>query len=157
MKLHQLQNVKGAKHRTKRLGCGVGSGRGKTAGKGHKGQKARSGGSIRIGFEGGQIPLYRKLPHRGFNNANFTVRYAVVNVGDIDALEAQNIDRNELVKAGIIRESENLIKVLSVGEITSAKTVTANKFSAAAKAKIEQAGGKCVEIVKEIAPQTEEK
>ena len=144
MKLHELKNVPGAIHRKKRVGCGEGSGHGKTSGKGGKGQTARSGGSIRPGFEGGQMPLYRKLPHRGFNNVN-RVEFAVVNVGDIAKLGQKEVCRDVLVKAGLVRASDSLVKILGVGEVTSAITVKACKFSATAKAKIEKAGGKVVE------------
>lgn len=143
MKLHELKNVKGAVHRRKRVGCGEGSGHGKTSGKGGKGQTARSGGSIRPGFEGGQMPLYRKLPHRGFNNYNFRTEYATVNVGDFAALDAsiKEVDASVLAKAGIIRADSVKLKVLGDGEISRAFKVTAAKFSESAKAKIEKAGG----------------
>lgn len=107
--------------------------------------KARSGGGVRPGFEGGQMPLYRKLPHRGFNNVN-RVEFAVVNVGDFDAIQGNEVCRDCLVKAGLVRASELLVKVLGVGEIKRAVTVKAHKFSATAKAKIEAAGGKAVEL-----------
>jgi large subunit ribosomal protein L15 len=102
MKLHELKNVAGAVHRKKRVGCGEGSGHGKTSGSGGKGQKGRSGGSIRPGFEGGQMPLYRKLPHRGFNNYEFRTEYAVVNVGDLAKLDAKvtGSAKAKLEKAG---------------------------------------------------------
>jgi large subunit ribosomal protein L15 len=146
MKLHELKNVPGAVHRKKRVGCGEGSGHGKTSGKGGKGQTARSGGSIRPGFEGGQMPLYRKLPHRGFNNYNHRVEYAVVNVGDLAALPAKVAEVNaEVLGAnGLIRAGESLVKILGDGEIKRALKVTAAKFSASAKAKIEQAGGQAI-------------
>ena len=142
MRLHSLKNVKGAVHRKKRVGCGEGSGHGKTSGKGGKGQTARSGGSIRPGFEGGQMPLYRKLPHRGFNNYEFRTTYAVVNVGDLAALDAKvtEINADVLAKAGLVRDGARL-KVLGDGEISRALKVTAAKFSESAKAKIEKAGG----------------
>ncbi len=146
MRLHSLKNVKGAVHRRKRVGCGEGSGHGKTSGKGGKGQTARSGGSIRPGFEGGQMPLYRKLPHRGFNNYNFRTSYAVVNVGDLAKLDASVTEVNveALVKAGLIRADGALLKVLGDGEITRALKVTANKFTGSAKEKIEKAGGQAI-------------
>jgi large subunit ribosomal protein L15 len=146
MKLHELKNVKGAVHRKKRVGNGEGSGRGKTCGKGGKGQTARSGGSIRPGFEGGQMPLYRKLPHRGFNQDAFRVETAIVNVGDLARVEASvtEVTADVLVKAGLIREGAKRLKVLGNGEVTRALTVTACKFSDSAKAKIEKAGGKAV-------------
>ncbi len=145
MKLHTLPKIEGSTHRHKRLGCGRSSGHGKTSGRGHKGMKARSGGGVRPGFEGGQMPLYRKLPHRGFNNVN-RVEFAVVNLSQIDKCEGSEIDRNALVKAGLVRESDLLIKVLGNGEISRAVTVSAQKFSASAKAKIEAAGGKVIEL-----------
>lgn len=145
MKLHTLPKIEGSTHRHKRLGCGRSSGHGKTSGRGHKGMKARSGGGVRPGFEGGQMPLYRKLPHRGFNNVN-RVEFAVVNLSQIDKCEGTEIDPNALVKAGLIRESDLLVKVLGNGEISRAVTVSAQKFSASAKAKIEAAGGKIVEL-----------
>ena len=146
MLLHSLKNVKGAVHRRKRVGCGEGSGHGKTSGRGGKGQTARSGGSIRPGFEGGQMPLYRKLPHRGFNNYNFRTSYAVVNVGDLARLDASvtDVDIAALVKCGLIRADGALLKILGDGEISRALKVTAAKFSGAAKAKIEKAGGQAI-------------
>ncbi|WP_309399115.1 50S ribosomal protein L15 [Cerasicoccus maritimus] len=144
MKLHNLKNVPGARSRRKRVGIGEGSGRGKTSSHGQKGQKARSGGSIRIGFESGHIPLYRRLPHRGFNNHNFRTDYAIVNLSDLERVEGDIVDRATLVKAGLIRAKAKLIKVLGDGEITRAVTVTADKFSGSAKSKIEAAGGKVI-------------
>lgn len=146
MKLHELKNVPGAVHRKKRVGCGEGSGHGKTSGKGGKGQTARSGGSIRPGFEGGQMPLYRKLPHRGFNQAAFRDELAVINLADLAALPASvsEIDAKGLAEAGLIRRGETRVKVLGDGELTRALKVTAAKFSASAKEKIEKAGGSAV-------------
>ncbi len=146
MRLHSLKNVKGAVHRRKRVGCGEGSGHGKTSGKGGKGQTARSGGSIRPGFEGGQMPLYRKLPHRGFNNYNFRTTYAVVNVGDLAKLDASvtEVNIDALVQAGLIRADGALLKVLGDGELSRALKVTAHKFTGSAKAKIEKAGGQAI-------------
>jgi large subunit ribosomal protein L15 len=146
MRLHTLKNVKGAVHRRKRVGCGEGGGHGKTSGKGGKGQSARSGGSIRPGFEGGQMPLYRKLPHRGFNNYNFRTTYAVVNVGDLAKLDASvtEVNIDALVKSGLIRADGALLKVLGDGELTRALKVTASKFTASAKEKIEKAGGQAI-------------
>ena len=149
-KLHPLPKIEGSTHRHKRLGCGRSSGHGKTSGRGHKGMKARSGGGVRPGFEGGQMPLYRKLPHRGFNNVN-RVEFAVVNLSQIDKCEGSEIDRNVLVKAGIVRAADLLVKVLGNGEISRPVTVVAQKFSASAKAKIEAAGGKVVELKAETA------
>jgi len=146
MKLHELKNVKGAVHRRKRVGCGEGGGHGKTSGKGGKGQTARSGGSIRPGFEGGQMPLYRKLPHRGFNNYEYRIEYAVINVGDLAKLDASitEVDSATLAKAGLIRATDAKLKVLGDGEVTRAFKVTAAKFTDSAKTKIEKAGGTVV-------------
>lgn len=146
MKLHELKNVAGAVHRKKRVGCGEGSGHGKTSGRGGKGQTARSGGSIRPGFEGGQMPLYRKLPHRGFNNANFRTTYATVNVGELNNLDASvtEVTAEVLSQHGLIRSGEKTVKVLGDGEITRALKVTAAKFSESAKAKLEKAGGSAI-------------
>ncbi len=146
MKLHELKNVKGAIHRKKRVGCGEGGGHGKTSGRGGKGQSARSGSSIRPGFEGGQMPLYRKLPHRGFNQASFRNAPEVVNVGDLARLDASVTEVNSaiLAKAGIVRGDKSLLKILGDGELTRAFTITAAKFSETAKAKIEKAGGQAI-------------
>ena len=145
MNLDNIPTIKGATHPTKRLGRGEGSGHGKTSGKGHKGQKARSGGGIRIGFEGGQMPLYRKLPRRGFNNFNFKVSYQLVNVAQLEKLEGDVVTREILIAAGLIRENKQGVKLLGEGEITKAYTVTVDKISASAKSKIEAAGGKVIE------------
>lgn len=146
MKLHELKNVPGAVHRKKRVGCGEGSGHGKTSGRGGKGQTARSGGSIRPGFEGGQMPLYRKLPHRGFNNYNHRVEIAVVNLSDIASLDAKVTEVNAEVLAsnGLLRSGTTTVKILGDGEVTRALKVTAAKFSESAKAKIEKAGGQAI-------------
>ncbi len=146
MKLHELKNVVGAIHRKKRVGCGEGSGHGKTSGRGGKGQSARSGSSIRPGFEGGQMPLYRKLPHRGFNQASFRVEPVIVNVGDLARLDdtVTEVNAEVLANAGLIRHDEKYLKVLGDGEITRALTITASKFSESAKAKIEKAGGQAI-------------
>jgi large subunit ribosomal protein L15 len=146
MRLHTLVNVKGAVHRKKRVGCGEGGGHGKTSGVGGKGQKGRSGGSIRPGFEGGQMPLYRKLPHRGFNNYEFRTSYAVVNVGDLASLDAKitEVNAEVLAKAGLIRADVKMLKVLGDGEISRALKVTAQKFTGSAKAKLEKAGGSAI-------------
>lgn len=146
MKLHELKNVPGAVHRKKRVGCGEGGGHGKTSGRGGKGQSARSGSSIRPGFEGGQMPLYRKLPHRGFNNYEFRVEYPIINVGDLLRLDESitTVGVEQLIAAGLLRRGETTVKVLGDGDITRALTVTATKFSESAKAKIEKAGGKAI-------------
>lgn len=142
MNLSNLKPRPGAKHRTKRLGCGESSGHGKTSGKGHKGQKARSGGSIRLGFEGGQMPLIRRIPKRGFNNAQFKTRYAVVNLGDLERFDnGTQIDEAMLREAGLVRGSIDGVKILGDGELTKNLAVTASKVSASAKEKIEKAGG----------------
>jgi large subunit ribosomal protein L15 len=148
MKLHELKNTPGAIHRKKRVGCGEGGGHGKTSGRGGKGQSARSGSSIRPGFEGGQMPLYRKLPHRGFNQAAFRVEIAVVNVGDLARLDSSvaEVDAGVLAGAGIIRRGETRVKVLGDGEISRPLKVSAARFSAAAKTKIEGAGGQALVV-----------
>jgi large subunit ribosomal protein L15 len=146
MKLHELKNVAGAIHRKKRVGCGEGGGHGKTSGRGGKGQSARSGSSIRPGFEGGQMPLYRKLPHRGFNNYEFRTSYAVVNVGDLARLDASitEVNAGVLAQAGLVRAGIQTLKILGDGEISRALKVTAQKFTATAKAKLEKAGGQAL-------------
>ena len=142
MKLHELSPAPGSVKDVKRKGRGHGSGNGKTAGKGHKGQKARSGGSIRPGFEGGQTALARRTPKRGFNNI-FKTEYATVNVSDLDRFVDGTVVDTELLKAsGIIKKELDGVKVLGNGELTKNLTVKAAKFSAAAKEKIEKAGGK---------------
>ncbi|MDQ3625407.1 MAG: 50S ribosomal protein L15 [Verrucomicrobiota bacterium] len=142
MNLSTLKPRPGARHRTKRLGCGESSGHGKTSGKGHKGQKARSGGSIRLGFEGGQMPLIRRLPKRGFNNAAFKKVYGIVNVGDLEAFDAgTSIDEALLRAKGLVRGRIEGVKILAGGELSKSVSVTVGKVSAAAKEKIEKAGG----------------
>jgi len=146
MRLHELSNRPGAVKRRKRVGCGEGGGHGKTSGRGGKGQTARSGSSIRPGFEGGQMPLYRKLPHRGFNNANFRTSYDTVNLGELARLDESivEVDRDVLIKAGLIRGEFSGLKVLGGGELNRGLKITAAKFSASAKEKIEKAGGESV-------------
>lgn len=142
MRLHELTPAPGSTTKPKRLGRGIGSGTGKTAGKGHKGQKARSGGGVRLGFEGGQNPLYRRLPKRGFKNFN-RKEFAVVNLSDLSAFAAgTEIDSVTLFEAGIVKNAKDGIKILGNGEITVQLTVKANKFSQSAVEKIEAAGGK---------------
>ena len=142
MKLHELSPAEGSAKSAWRKGRGPGSGNGKTAGKGHKGQNARSGGGVRPGFEGGQIPLYRKLPKRGFTN-HFAKNYAIVNVSDLNCFEdGAVVDLEALLAAKIIRKPLDGLKVLGAGEITKKVTVKAAVFSATAKEKIEAAGGK---------------
>ena len=144
MKLHTIKPNEGATFTKKRVGRGIGSGLGKTSGKGHKGQNARSGGGVRPGFEGGQIPLVRKLPIRGFNNYNFDKVYAIVNVGDLDCFDANTVVTQELLYENrIIGKIQPYgLKVLGDGELTKALTIKANKFTAQALEKIEKAGGK---------------
>ena len=146
MRLHNLTNVPGAVHRKKRVGCGEGGGHGKTSTRGGKGQSARSGSSIRPGFEGGQMPLYRKLPRRGFNNYEFRTSYAVVNVGDLARLDEKvtEVNAEVLAAAGLVRAGIKLLKVLGDGEISRALKVTAQKFTGSAKAKLEKAGGQAI-------------
>ena len=147
MKLHELSPAEGSKKAVKRIGRGPASGQGKTAGKGQKGQKSRSGYSRRPGFEGGQMPLQRRLPKRGFNNI-FATEYAIVNVSDInDRFEdGATVDATSLVESGLIKKTLDGIKVLGKGEITKSVTVKVDKISESAKAKIEAAGGK-VEVL----------
>ena len=140
MRLHNLPKSGGFKSR-KRIGRGEGGGRGKTSGRGHKGQRARAGFSQRPGFESGHIPLYRKLPKRGFSNFEFRTDYAIVNVGDLERIDGEVIDKASLVKAGLVRNSDKLIKILGEGELSRKVTVSAHKFSGSAKEKIEAAGG----------------
>ena len=141
MKLHELSPAQGSAKKPYRKGRGPASGNGKTAGKGHKGQNARSGGGVRPGFEGGQIPLYRKLPKRGFIN-HFAKKYAIVNVSDLNRFEdGAVVDAEALLAARIIRDTMDGVKVLGNGEITKKVTVKAAVFSATAKEKIEAAGG----------------
>lgn len=142
MKLHELSPAPGSVKEAYRKGRGAGSGNGKTAGKGHKGQNARSGGGVRPGFEGGQLPLYRKLPKRGFKN-RFATEYAIVNVSALNVFEdGETVNLDKLMAAGIISKPLDGLKVLGNGEITKKLTVEASIFSATAKEKIEAAGGK---------------
>ena len=142
MKLHELSPAAGSTKAAWRKGRGPGSGNGKTAGKGHKGQNARSGGGVRPGFEGGQLPLYRKLPKRGFNNKFATV-YATVNVSALNKFEdGETVNIKTLIDKGIISKKLDGLKVLGNGELTKKLTVEATVFSATAKEKIEAAGGK---------------
>ena len=142
MKLHELHPAEGSTSAQKRLGRGSGSGLGKTSGKGHKGAKARSGGGKRPGFEGGQMPLYRRVPKRGFNNV-FGTEYAEVNVERLEAFEdGATVDAKALLNARIIRKELDGVKILGTGELTKKLTVKAAKFTASAKEKIEAVGGK---------------
>ena len=147
MRRNELAPMEGSRHSEKRLGRGIGSNAGKTSGKGHKGQNARSGGGVRPGFEGGQMPLIRRIPKFGFKNA-FKKVYNIVNVGDLDAFKANAvIDEAALIESGKLRKAEPYgLKVLGNGEVTKAVTVKCAKISESAKAKIEKAGGK-VEVI----------
>ena len=146
MKLYELSPAEGSAKAAWRKGRGPGSGNGKTAGKGHKGQNARSGGGVRPGFEGGQLPLYRKHPKRGFNN-KFATNYVIVNLDKLNCFEdGAVVDMEALLEKKIIRKELDGLKVLGSGEITKKLTVKANVFSASAKEKIEAAGGKAEEV-----------
>ena len=143
MKLHELSPAPGSATNAWRKGRGAGSGNGKTAGKGHKGQNARSGGGVRPGFEGGQIPAYRRLPKRGFDNSKFATKYAIINVGDLDKYNDGDVVSIEtLLETKVIKKAYDGLKILGGGEITKKVTVKATVFSAAAKEKIEATGGK---------------
>ena len=144
MRLHDLKPRPGAKHRRKRLGSGESSGHGKTSGRGGKGQTARSGSSIRIGFEGGQMPLIRRIPKRGFNNARHTTRYIAVNLESLNQFDdGARVDFETLRKAGLANGKAQGVKILGTGELTRKLTVSAHAFSASARAKIEGKGGAC--------------
>ena len=140
MKLHDLSPAKGSRKARRRVGRGPGSGLGKTAGRGHKGQRSRSGFSRRLGFEGGQMPLVRRVPKRGFNNL-FRTEYAVINVGRLAQLDGE-VTPERLVEIGWIKKGE-MVKILGQGDIEAGLTVKAHKFSQTAREKIEQAGGSC--------------
>ena len=142
MKLHELSPAAGSTKEAYRKGRGPGSGNGKTAGRGHKGQNARSGGGVRPGFEGGQLPLYRRLPKRGFKN-KFAKEYTIVNIETLDQFDNGTVvDSELLLKEGVISKLNDGLKILGNGELTKNLTVKANIFSATAKEKIEAAGGK---------------
>ncbi|NBI30369.1 MULTISPECIES: 50S ribosomal protein L15 [Chengkuizengella] len=142
MKLHELSPAPGSRHTRKRVGRGTGSGKGKTAGRGHKGQNSRSGGGVRPGFEGGQNPIFNRLPKRGFTNIH-RKEYAVVNVDELNKFAAgTEITPETLKESGIVKNAKSGIKILGTGEITVSLSVKANKFSQTAVAKIEAAGGK---------------
>ena len=146
MKLNELTS--GGNAKAYRKGRGAGSGNGKTSGRGHKGQKARSGGGVRPGFEGGQMPLYRRLPKRGFNNKRFAPDYIILNVGDLEKFEGTEVTAKALAEQGIITlpKVNDGIKILGNGELTKKLDVKATKFSASAKEKIEKAGGTATEV-----------
>ena len=142
MNLHELSPAIGSKKVAKRIGRGHGSGQGKTAGKGHKGQKARSGGGVRPGFEGGQMPLHRRIPKTGFNNI-FAKKIVAINVAALNAFEdGAQVDAQALINAGIIKKEYDGIKILSNGKLTKKLNVKANAFSESARQKIEEVGGK---------------
>jgi len=138
--LHELSPAPGSHHKSKRKGRGPGSGKGKTSGRGQDGQKSRSGGSVRPGFEGGQMPLQRRIPKRGFTPRKRVV-YQIVNVGDLTNVEGDTVNAEILKKAGLVRSAKGLIKILALGEVDKAYVVEAHKFSERAVAKIESAGG----------------
>jgi large subunit ribosomal protein L15 len=147
VKLHDLKPAEGSKKNRKRVGRGIGSGTGKTSGKGHKGQNARSGGGVRPFFEGGQTPLYRRLPKRGFSNAQFRKEYAIVNVNDLNRFDADTEVTVEVLKeAGLIKKVKDGVKILGDGSLEKSLTVKAHKFTKSAAEKIEAAGGK-VEVI----------
>ena len=148
MRLNNLSPRPGAKHRVKRLGCGESSGHGKTSGRGGKGQTARSGGSVRLGFEGGQMPLLRRIPKRGFNNKDYKTHYVTVNVGTLNEAFASGatVTPEALLEAGLLAKLRDGVKVLGDGELTKKLTVKAHAFSGSAKEKIAKAGGACEEL-----------
>lgn len=143
MKLHDLKPTPGSKHRRRRVGRGESSGLGKTSGKGHKGQKSRAGASIRPGFEGGQMPLARRLPKKGFNNAQFKTKFAIVNVADLERKfdDGDTVNEETLRAAGLVQGIYDAIKVLGNGDLSKKVTVAVDKVSGSAKEKIEKAGG----------------
>ena len=154
MRLNTLKPSPGSRHRKKRLGCGESSGKGKTSGKGHKGQKSRSGGGVRVGFEGGQMPINRQLPKRGFNNKQFKTVYAVVNVGLLDGRFEDGAEVNEtaLRDVGIVSRRCAGVKILGNGDLKKKLVIEADKISATAREKIEKAGGTCKLIEKPPLP-----
>ena len=152
MRLHNLKPRPGSKHRTKRLGQGESSGRGKTAGRGGKGQTARSGSSIRPGFEGGQMPLFRRLPKRGFNNARFTTKHNAVNIADLNQFDdGARVDETALKAVGLANGPSDGVKILAGGDLTKKLVVVVSAISATAKTKIEAKGGS-VEIIAKKSP-----
>ena len=150
MNLHNLKPNRGAKHRVKRLGCGESSGLGKTSGRGHKGQKSRSGGGVRPGFEGGQMPLHRRLPKRGFNNTRFQDKIAVVNVASLNERfeDGDTVNMVTLKAARLVKGTYDGVKVLGNGDLAKKLTVEGCKVSASAKEKIEKAGGSIADAQK---------
>ncbi len=147
MMIHEVTEKTGRYKARKRIGRGPGSGHGKTAGRGHKGAGSRSGARIKAGYEGGQVKFYTRFPKRGFSNVNFATRYAVVNIGAIDARfdDGAEVNPDMLVKHGLLRSTREPVKVLGSGEITKRLNITAAKFTASAKEKIEKAGGTATE------------
>lgn len=142
MRLEELKPAEGSKHRAKIVGRGIGSGTGKTSGKGHKGQNARSGGGVRPGFEGGQMPLYRRLPKRGFTNI-FAKQYVAINVEELNKFDdGADVTAETLIEKGVISKALDGVKILGRGEVTKKVNVKVAKYSASAKEKIEKAGGK---------------
>lgn len=153
MRLHNLQNRPGARVRAKRVGHGESSGRGKTSGRGGKGQSARAGGSLRVGFEGGQMPLIRRIPKRGFNNARHRVAYLAINLSALAQFQAGTVvDEKTLREAGIARGPALGIKILGDGSIDRKLIIHASAFSSSAKTKIEAAGGECHVIERPVPP-----
>ena len=143
MELHDLQPAKGAKKNRKRKGRGIGSGNGKTSGKGHKGQNARSGGGTRPGFEGGQTPFFKRFPKVGFSNAKFKTEYSVVNVGDLNRFEdGSKVTIADLKEVGLLKQIKDGVKILGDGELEKSLTIEAHQYSQSAVEKIETAGGK---------------
>jgi len=153
MRLHNLKPRPGAKHRTKRLGQGESSGHGKTSGRGGKGQTARSGSSIRVGFEGGQMPLIRRIPKRGFNNARFAKRFLAVNLGDLNRFDdGARVDETALRAAGLANGPASGVKILGEGELSKKLVISASAFSASARSKIEARGGTCEVAIRKPLP-----
>ncbi len=147
MKLHELERNRAAKQERRRVGRGMGSGLGKTSGRGEKGQKARSGVSIKATFEGGQLPLYRRLPKRGFSGFEFKIRYATINLSDLNRFDEGTVVTPELLKeSGVLKNQLDGVKVLGDGELTKKLTIKANKFSKSALEKLEKNGSK-IEVI----------
>lgn len=148
MNIQSLKPAENSRFKQKRLGRGIGSGLGKTSGKGMKGQNSRSGGGVRVGFEGGQMPLIRRLPRRGFNNKIFAKEYSIVNVADLNKFDEKSVvDADALIQTGILSKIEKYgVKILGNGKLEKSLTVKASKFSAAAKEKIEKANGTVEEV-----------
>ena len=155
MRLQSLKSSDGANRRLLRVGRGEGNGRGKTCGRGHKGQRSRAGFSQRPGFESGHVPLYRRLPHRGFNNKNFSTTYDIVNLRDLSDFGADEITPELLKSKGLVRSSSDLVKILGDGEFTAKVKISAHKFSKKAKALIEAAGGEAIVIETKVAPEAD--